>query len=118
MSASSQQTVQSHFAARSANVKATYNALLRAVRAFGPVEQQPKKTSIHLARRTAFAGVATQREAILLTVKSPVDIRNARIRKHERASANRWHLELKPSHPDDVDAQLIDWLRSAYDMSA
>jgi Domain of unknown function (DUF5655) len=108
----------SHFAGREPNVQATYDALLKAARKLGPVEEQPKKTSIHLNRATAFAGVATQKAALVLTLKSATDIRSSRIRKHEQASANRWHVEVKLTTPADVDAELVKWLRSAYEMSA
>jgi hypothetical protein len=78
------------------------------------VREEPKKTSIHLARNTAFAGVATQRAALILTLKASADITSPRIRKHEQASANRWHLDLRLEKPSDVDADLRSWLRAAY----
>ena len=57
----------SHFRDRDPNVAATYAALLRAARALGPVIEEAKKTSIHLVRESAFAGVATQKAALILT---------------------------------------------------
>jgi hypothetical protein len=42
----------------------TYDALLRVAMRFGPVVQEPKKTSIHLVADTAFAGVATRRNKL------------------------------------------------------
>jgi hypothetical protein len=107
-------TVAQHFSGRDPTVKATYAALLRAARALGPVREEPKKTSIHLVRNTAFAGVATQRAGLILTLKAPADIKSPRIRKHEHASANRWHLDLRLETPGEVDAELRDWLRAAY----
>jgi hypothetical protein len=49
-----------HFARRGPVVREIYDRLVEAAEQFGPVRQDPKKTSIHLARRTAFAGVATE----------------------------------------------------------
>ena len=54
-------TLKDHFVARSPEVKATYEAILQAVRKLGPVEEQVKKTSIHLVRRSAFAGIIAER---------------------------------------------------------
>ena len=51
-------TVAGHFEGRDSGVKATYAALLRAARTLGPVSEDPKKTSIHVNRKAAFAGVA------------------------------------------------------------
>ena len=94
-----------------------YDRLLEAARAFGPVAEDPKKTSIHLNRKTAFAGVATRKEFLILTLKAERDIQSARIAKHEQASARRWYLEVKLTDPADVDSELIGWLKEAYEIS-
>jgi hypothetical protein len=103
-----------HFRDRAPNVAGTYAALLRAARALGPVTEEPKKTSIHLVRESAFAGVATQKAALILTLKSAADVNSPRIRKRERVSANRWHLEVRLAEPKDIDAELRRWLARAY----
>lgn len=111
------QDIANHFEGRSPAVRRIYDRLLEAARTFGPVAEDPKKTSIHLNRRTAFAGVATRRELLILTLKAEQDIQSARIAKHEQASARRWHLEVKLSDPTDVDSELIGWLKDAYEIS-
>ena len=111
-------TVSQHFAGRPATVKATYDAILAAARPLGPIGEDPKKTSIHLTRKTAFAGIATRRASLILTLKSGTDIRSARIRRREQASAGRWHLEIELTNPQDVDRELRTWLRNAYDLAA
>ena len=110
-------SVEQHFASRASNVSATYRALLTAARRFGPVDEEPKKTSIHLVRNTAFAGVATQKAALLLTLKASKDIKSRRISRHERASANRWHLIVRLTAPDEIDAELRGWLEAAYELA-
>jgi hypothetical protein len=105
-------------AARDPIVREIYDRLLATASALGPVIEEPKKTSIHLTRRTAFAGVATRRDGLVLTLKSPSDIRSPRIGKREQTSANRWHLEVKLTQPTQVDKQIATWLKRAYDLSA
>jgi hypothetical protein len=68
--AKSEYTVASHFTKATPTVRATYDAILRAARALGPVREEAKKTSIHLVHDKAFAGVATRKEALLLTLKA------------------------------------------------
>ncbi|HTL04915.1 MAG TPA: DUF5655 domain-containing protein [Gemmatimonadales bacterium] len=109
--------VAAHFRDKAPNVAATYAALLGAARRLGPVQEDPKKTSIHLVRETAFAGIATQKKALILTLKSASDLQSPRIRRREQASANRWHLELKLSGPEEVDAELVGWLAAAYGLA-
>ena len=33
------------------------------------------------------------------------------------ASAHRWHLEVRLEDPDEVDAELVGWLRDGYELS-
>src|SRR5437016_13918452 len=110
-------TIEQHFAGKEPHVRKIYDALLRASRAFGSFEEEPKKTSIHLARKSAFAGVATRKDAVILTIKAAGDINDPRVSKHERASANRWHLEVRLCEAKDVDAQLKRWLKEAFELA-
>ena len=110
-------SVEEHFEKKDAVVRATYDALLRVARRFGDVVEEPKKTSIHLVADTAFAGVVTRRSKLVLTIKSPAEIKNRRIAKCEKLSANRWHFELHLESPKDVDAGVEAWLRRAYEIS-
>jgi hypothetical protein len=109
--------LRAHFDGRERNVRETYEALLRVARSLGPVDVHPHKTSIHLVRSSAFAGVATQKDALVLTLKAASDIRSPRIRRHEQASAHRWHLQVKLTSPRDVDVEVVGWLKAAYELS-
>ena len=111
-------TVESHFTKSDPEVRATYRRLLQAARALGRVAEEPKKTSIHLVRVTAFAGVATRRSSLILTLKSATDIRSPRIEKRQQTSANRWHVDVRLEKPADVDRQLTNWLTAAYDLAS
>jgi hypothetical protein len=99
------------------NVRATYEALLNAGRKFGAVRVEEKKTSIHFAAKTAFAGVHPQKAALVLTVRSSTAIASPRVRKAEQVSANRWHNDLKLTSPREVNRELVGWLREAYRLS-
>jgi len=109
--------VTQHFETRDPKVKRIYDRLVDVSESFGSVNQEPKKTSIHLTNRTAFAGVAVRKDSIVLTIKSAQDIASARIAKREKVSANRWHLEVRLNDPKDVDHELVGWLQAAYEIS-
>ena len=111
-------SVAVHFAKSNPEVHETYCRVLEASRAIGPVVEEPKKTSIHLVARTAFAGVATRRSSLILTLKSAKDIRSPRIEKREQVSAHRWHVEIRLVKPSDVDRQLMTWLSAAYALAS
>ena len=110
--------LHSHFQGREPNVAATYEAILSAVRSLGPVTEDPKKTSIHLVRDSALAGVATQKSALILTLKSRTKVKSPRIRKQEQVSTNRWHLEVRLTQPEQVDPELCRWLAAAYELAS
>ena len=110
-------SVASHFAGRTPSVLATYEAILEHSRSLGPVKVESKKTSIHLVRTTAFAGVATRKSRLVLTLKSAEDLKSPRLARHEQTSANRWHLEVSLESPADVDRELKAWLAAAYNLS-
>ena len=110
-------TIKSHFEGKDPAVRQIYDRLLKAAGKFGPVVEEPKKTSIHLVNKTAFAGVATRKSAIVLTIKSDRSLKNRRIHKSEQTSKNRFHHEVKLKSPAEVDAELIEWLNSAYMLS-
>ncbi|HEX6573928.1 MAG TPA: DUF5655 domain-containing protein [Gemmatimonadaceae bacterium] len=111
-------SVATHFEKSSPSVAATYAALLKASRGLGQVREEPKKTSIHLVRKTAFAGVATRKDSLILTLKADHKIDSPRIMRVEQTSANRWHLEVRLTSPADIDAELRLWLSNAYNISS
>jgi len=107
-------TVQAHFEGCEPAVARIYAKLLAAAKKLGPVREEPKKTSIHLARETAFAGVATRKGALILTLKAEHDVPSARVFKRERVSAHRWHLEIRLTDAAQVDRELLGLLKQAY----
>jgi hypothetical protein len=109
--------VNDHFAGKRDEIRAIYNRLVAMTEGFGPVEQDPKKTSIHLNRQTAFAGVAVRKAHIVLTIKSDRPIPSSRIFRSEQTSAKRFHHEIKLGAVGDLDAELQKWLKAAYDLS-
>ena len=109
--------VSDHFKGKDAALRAIYDDLLTAVRKFGPVGEDPKKTSIHLTCKTAFAGIQVRKECLILTIKASGPIDSPRIFKSEQASTHRYHHQAKLSAPDDVDPELRGWLKQAYELS-
>ena len=111
-------SVALHFTKSDPEVRQTYRRILETARACGPVAEESKKTSIHLVAKTAFAGVATRRTSLILTLKSAKDIRSPRIAKREQVSANRWYMEIRLTQPSDVDRQLMTWLNASYELAS
>jgi len=96
--------------------RALYEELLHALAPFGAFEVEVKKTSIHLVRSSAFAGVHPRTRHLLLTFKAAAPISSGRIVKMQQVSKNRWHLDVKLAVAGDLDAELLGWLRAAYEI--
>jgi hypothetical protein len=56
-------------------------------------------------------------DSLILTVKAESDIASDRVIKHEQASRNRWHLEIRLSSPVEVDEDLKGWLQRSFELS-
>jgi hypothetical protein len=110
-------SVKDHFVNKDPSVRTLYDQLLSILQTFGPVAEDPKKTSIHLNRKSALAGVETRKDYLLLNIKSDHQIQSPRIEKAERISAKRFHHKVRISSPKDLDEELKGWLREAYLLS-
>ena len=110
-------SVVDHFETKAPEVRAVYDRILSVSRGFGAVEEDPKKTSIHLNRISAFAGVETRKSYLLLTVKTPYAIESPRAAQAEQVSARRHHTKFKLASPDEVDSEIERWLKDGYDIS-
>jgi Domain of unknown function (DUF5655) len=105
-----------HLESRSSAVNAMYKMLIREVQKFGPVKIEPKKTSIHLVNRFAFAGVYTRNEYINLEFHLSHKLIGSRIAKMEKASANRFHITVRISLLKEIDKELLSWLKEAFEL--
>jgi hypothetical protein len=110
-------TVNDHFANKDASIRALYDQLISLLHTFGPIQEDPKKTSIHLNRKSALAGVETRKDCLLLNIKSDHAIMSPRIKKSEQISAKRFHHKVRISSPSDFDEELKTWLQEAYLLS-
>ncbi len=106
-----------HFTGKDPFVRALYDKLLEVLNTFGPILQEPKKTSIHLVRKSALAGVETRKSYLLLNIKADHKIESPRIVKTDQPSANRFHHKVKVETLDDFDTELEGWLKDAFVIS-
>ena len=105
------------FAGKSPLVFEIYEQLLLLVRSLGEFGIEAKKTSIHLTHGTAFAGVHPKKAWLDLTLRSSAPLPGDRLRNRQQVSKNRWHQDVRLASPQDIDAELLEWLRAAYDLT-
>jgi hypothetical protein len=110
-------TVGDHFAGKTPAVREVYDRVIAALRKIGTVRQEPKKTSIHLVRSSALAGVEVRKDYLLLNIKTDYRIQSPRVVRSEQPSARRFHHKVKLSSLKEVDRELQSWLKDAYELS-
>jgi len=107
-------SIDALFAGKDAAVLTTYLRILDRIGVFGAFREEPKETSIHLARTTAFAGIHPQKRALILNLRTQRPIDSERVLTCEQMSKNRYDNEIRLTSPNEVDAELNSWLREAY----
>ncbi|HSU29384.1 MAG TPA: DUF5655 domain-containing protein [Chitinophagaceae bacterium] len=93
-----------------------YDRLIREFHKFGPIKIEPKKTSIHVVNRFAFAGIYTRSNYINLEFHLPYKLTSIRVSKVEQATTNRFHTTIKLLSEKDIDKEFLTWLREAYEL--
>jgi hypothetical protein len=104
------------YAGEKAALRPLYDALIAAVRAFGPdVELAPKKAYVSLRRGKQFALIQpTTRTRIDLGINLKGVAPQGRLEASGSFSTMVTH-RVRVERREEVDAQLIGWLRRAYD---
>jgi len=110
-------TVEGHFAGAEPVARSLYEELLTRLNVFGPVVEDPKKTCIHLNRKSALAGVYVRKDYLNLEFKTDYPIESPRIRKSEQVSRSRWHHSMKLDSVDLLDGEVMAWLGDAHRIS-
>ena len=104
------------FADKAPQLRAVYDRLLASLRKFGTIHEAPKQTSIHLEKNSGFAGVHPKKNAINLEFRTDYEIDHPRIARRQQLSARRFEHTVKLENVGDVDEQLLNWLKDAYDL--
>ena len=91
-----------------------YDAILAATQSFGDVVVQARKTYVSLVtpRRTFARVVPTTRDRIDLGLRLESVKSTKRLRPSSIHETMKWQVSL--ASPNDVDAEVIRWLRKAY----
>jgi hypothetical protein len=108
------QVLDGLYAGPKAALRPIHDSLLAAIREFGEFEEAPKKTYVSYRRKKQFAmiGPATNtRVEVGLNVKGL----KATDRLQQLPAGQMCNYRVKLTYVGDVDAELIAWLRTAYE---
>src|SRR5256885_15817323 len=95
-----------------------YARLLKTVQGLGPVVEERGERSVLLRSRGGFLGVHPKRDHLDLQIVTDHAIRAPRIAKLDVVSARRFHVHVPLATENEVDRQLVGWVREGYDPMA
>ena len=97
-----------------ADLRPIHLAVMKAVEAFGPYEAAPKKAYMSLRRKKQFAMVGPATKSQIEIGLNAKQLEGSE-RLKEQKPGGMCQYKVRLSHPSEVDAEVIDWLRAAYD---
>ncbi len=100
----------------SPEVKDLYQSLLSKLNNFGNIIVEEKKTSFHSKNKSGFAGIHPRKDYFILNIVSDSPIRSPRVVRMGQVSKSRFHNEVKIERIEDIDEELIEWLKKAYNL--
>lgn len=106
-------SVGDHFKNKLPILRETFNLLFKQTQNFGAVRTDAVKSLITLSGQYHFAAVYVLKNSLTIEFVLERKISDDRIVKTQKL-LNRYSYFIKLNGPDDVDAQLIDWLAEAY----
>ena len=102
------------FARSEPPVRATFDAILSAVRGFGPVDVLPEKTRVALHVRMSFAAFTPRRHWLDGHVVLARELTSPRFRAVQVFSPRNVLHAFRLGSPAEVDDELISWFAEAY----
>ena len=95
-----------------------YRRLITEVNKFGKIMVEEKKTSFHIRSGAAFAGVHPRKQYFILNIVSAAPIKSDRIMEQEQVSVHIFHNRVNIEKQEDIDKELLGWLKEAYSLTA
>src|SRR6267154_2175630 len=106
--------LESHFEGKPPEVRAIYDAVLKAIRRCGPVTVLPEKTRIAFQVRMSFGQLTTRSKWVDGHVVLARKFEHARFRKIETISPRNHVHHFRLMSVADVDDEVESWLAKAY----
>ena len=97
---------------------AIYNKLVALLDGFAAYEVEVKQTSLHITHGKAFLGVHPRKDGLLLNIVTESPIRSPRLKKAEQVSANRFHNEIDIQSENELEGEVIGWIKKAYQLAS
>ncbi len=105
------------FMGKSPKARELYDLLINRIRTFGDIEIYGAKWDITVRRLSTFLSVMAGKAHLTVVFLSDRPIDDFPVYNSFHHSARRWSNAVKIESPEEIDDQLIRWLKEAYDLA-
>jgi hypothetical protein len=109
--------VESHFEGKP-EARAIYAELIKRLETFGPLRVDAVKTSINLIARRHLGGARVLKDGLRVGFVLERKLTAPRILRAEWIGGSKYAHSVKLTSPQEIDAQLLAWLKDAYDLAS
>jgi hypothetical protein len=106
--------LEDYFATGPPFERPVFEAVMTRLAAVGPVHVEPVSVGIFLKRAQTFAELRPMTRWVAVSFSLPRNVQSARIARKVIDTGRRKHHVVNVRGPEEVDAQLADWLVEAY----
>jgi hypothetical protein len=109
-------SLEAHLAGAGQEVRATYRAIIAALRKLGPLDVVPTKSGINLLAGggTSLGGMGLRRDGVELGLLLTRKLEHPRVRAVLQLSARSFHHRFRIATASEVDQELAGWLAESY----
>ena len=107
--------IENHFKNKEAVARLLFDALVNEIEhSIGLVKIESLPCCIHLVSDYTFGAVWAMKDKIRIDFRISRKLDDPRISKQEKLSANRFLYYIDLESREDIDGQLIDWIKESY----
>ncbi len=103
-----------HLAKANPATHALYEELIKNISSFGVFSIEPLKSIIALKKRTQFCSIQVQEKGLKIQFRNYTPFQSARFKRISQ-QANMFYYEFLLKDVEELDEDVITWLRTAYD---
>lgn len=110
-------SIKNHFRGKPEYLRRIFDRLVARLRRLGAVRVDAVKSSINLASKSHFGAVRVLKNSLNLGFLLDRKVESQRILRTEKVGERRFGHSVKLSRLEDVDEQLMEWMKEAYSLS-
>lgn len=108
--------LKDHLKNKSPQVIATFDKLMRELKKLGEITLNPVKTSVQVKAGATFLSIKLKKEYTEIEFQLGEEVDKLPIYKNIRISKNRVLHFAVLKNPQDVNTQLVSWLKKSYEL--